>query len=376
MKSITELRAEYDELLAQNKSIIDAVKGENRGIKSEELDKHSRNLERMAEINDEIAQRNKELQNAQSEQRVAEHSTIQQEIRKAISERRNDIFIGLEHRSADFQVSGSAAAGSNLVGTVVESLLPVLRDRLVLANAGATILTGLKDNVVLPTYSGSTASWAAENDAVSTGAGTFSYVTLTPKRLSSSIKISNELLACDTAGVEQMILKDIVDSIANKFESTVLGSAAATATAPKGIFNGLTAVTASWANVVGLETSVDGNNALSDNAKYIMHTKLFGKLKTVVKATGEGAGFLLDKDNTLNGYAADRSNVVAEDTINSAYGIAFGDWSEFVIGQWGNIRLTIDNISCADTDCTKITVNSSWDGAIRNDNAIATAMFK
>lgn len=68
----------------------------------------------------------------------------------------------------------AGSAGANVIETDFMNIVEPLRDRLVLAQAGATILTGLVSDIDIPTYSGSTSNWANENDSATDGAGTFS----------------------------------------------------------------------------------------------------------------------------------------------------------------------------------------------------------
>ena len=55
-------------------------------------------------------------------------------------------------------------------------------------------MTGLVGNVSIPKYSGSNVTWETEVGAASDGAGTFSEVELSPKRLTAYIDVSKQLL--------------------------------------------------------------------------------------------------------------------------------------------------------------------------------------
>ena len=366
-KSITELRDELNELRAKNESIYENVKAENRAATDEEMKTIADNQVRAAKLVDEITERNAELATTPEPTEERDGMTLQSAIRSAIENKTNVVEIG-ESRSADYLVTGTDAKGKVLMPTIVRDLMPSLRNRLLLARYGATVLTGVKGNLVLPYMVGSSAAWYAEDATASGTAGTFGAITLSPKRLSCVVAVSNMLLENDTVGAEQMIMNDVVGAISQAFEATVLGTAAGTATKPAGIFHGATvtgAANIAWSDIIGLETSVDSANASLDSAAYLMSTGLYGDLKSIVKASGEGAGFLLDSDKKLNGYAADRSNNVA------ASHIAFGDWSKFVIAQFGNIRLTIDPYTLAADDCVRIVVNALMDGGIRYPGAIA-----
>ena len=100
-------------------------------------------------------------------------------------------------------------AGANVIETDFMNIVEPLRDRLVLASAGATMLTGLVSDIDIPAYSGSTSNWANENAAASDGAGTFSKKTMKPKRLTSILKVSRQMLVQDSLGVEAMLRADL-----------------------------------------------------------------------------------------------------------------------------------------------------------------------
>jgi HK97 family phage major capsid protein len=214
--------------------------------------------------------------------------------------------------------------------------------------------------VKIPLYSGSKAFWADETADAANGKGAFTHIALSPKRLAAQISISRRTLVQAPAGLETMLQNDLVNAIADALEATILGNGAGSDNTPKGIFNGASAVALTFENVVALEEGADAVNALTDNAQYLMSTSAWAKAKTTTKSESVVTGFILEPGNTMNGYAAKRSNNVK--------GIAFGDWSELVIGQWGDIVLDLDYQ--ATTDSVVITINSMWDAAIRREGAI------
>ena len=84
-------------------------------------------------------------------------------------------------------------------------------------------MTGLVGNISIPKYSGSTVTWEGEVGAASDGAGTFSEVELSPKRLTAYIDVSKQFLLQDSVSAEAMLRNDIVKAISNKLEATILG---------------------------------------------------------------------------------------------------------------------------------------------------------
>jgi HK97 family phage major capsid protein len=410
-KSITELRDEKNQLVTRSKEITAAVKAEARMFTTEETGELSGIQSRLADINIEIASREAEnkqtgeghtgqagnfsLRNAILELvdggRFSEETRKMNELGREVITRAgvslrssNGLVIPVEARSS-FTATGAAGTGSDLINTEFMDILTPLRDRLVLAQAGATVLTGLRGNIDIPSFSGNTANWENENAAAQDGGGEFSHKTMKPKRLTSIITVSRQLLIQDTMGVEQFLRADMVNGVASKLEATILGNAAHSDTKPDGLFTGFAdaAIDLSWDSIVDLETNVDLGNALVGNTGYILHTILRGKAKKTVKKTNGAIGFVLEPDGTMNGYNALRTNAIAnvaavtEGTpAPASYGVVFGNWADLIIGQWGALDLMVDPYSKADQAFVRIIVNSYWDALPRRAVSFAKAMMK
>ena len=283
-----------------------------------------------------------------------------------------------EHRSAGIQINdtasiflptqsrsiisaGGAGYGKEAISEEKLAVVGALHNQLVLVKAGATFLTGLQGDVSIPKYSGSNAKWAGENDAAEDGAGTTSEVNLTPKRLTTYIDVSTLFLNQDVVGFEEMLLNDIVTAVAVKLESTILGDGSASVTTPGGIFAGASSIGAlSWHGIVSLESEV-----ATEKDAYITNSFGRGAFKTTPKTSGSPA--YIWQDNEVNGYPCLVTNAVFEDA--SSYGVAFGNWKELVIGQFGAIELTVDTISQKVNGNVRLVINAYFDSGIVRDEA-------
>ena len=123
-------------------------------------------------------------------------------------------------------------------------------------------------------------------------------------------------------------------------------------------------------NVVALETAVmDENVDVTDGTTaYICSPKMCGKLKTT--RIEKGSPEMVLKDGVMNGYPVFMTNYMGADEIG------FGVFSNVGVGQWGKIRLTVDDISLADTNETKFTLNSKYDIIVARPEAFAIAKKK
>ena len=138
------------------------------------------------------------------------------EMRKAGQSYSGQIVLPIEER-ADIQATVATAGQENVAEDKLGILEP-LRASLVLAQAGASYMTGLVGNVSIPVYSGSNVGWAGEVAAATDGAGKFSEVNLEPKRLTAYIDVSKQFLIQDSNSAEEMLKRDIVAAISNKLE--------------------------------------------------------------------------------------------------------------------------------------------------------------
>lgn len=401
--SITKMKAEKEQLSERARQITAKAKSEKRMLNEDETKELGEIQCRMAEINIDIAKRESEnfTQNIVEEKRENNFSLrktlldlsegkLSNETRSineagaymmqqnGISKRGNGVLIPVQSfkRAAPaFTATGTPDTGSGLIQTDFFDIQKPLRNRLILGQAGATMLTGLVSNIEIPTYSGSKAHWAAENAAAQEDSGKFTYKTMKPHRLTALLTISRQLLVQDSLNVEQVLRSDLIDAISEQLELTAFGGAAHNENTPDGLFTGYTdaAIPFSWANLVDMETEADVRNALAENSNYVFHTKLRGAAKVLPKATQGVLGFLMESDGTLNGYNVLRSNSVY--SKDGAYGAVFGNWADLIIGQWGALEMIVDPYTNADTNMIRIIVHSYWDFCVRRDESFSKALF-
>jgi len=274
------------------------------------------------------------------------------------------ILLPLEERAA-IQAQ-TAGQGLEDISEDTLGIVEALRNKSILVEAGAQMLTGLKGNVKIPVYTGSNVAWAGEVATNIDGAGTFSDVELTPKRLSATVSISRMFLEQDTNNAEALLIADLVRAVNEKLETTLLGNAAGSATQPAGIFNLIapTALTPTFAEVVGLESTLENAKVYGD-LKYLLSPAAKASLRTTDKATSSGK-FILENGEIEGRAALSSGNVYAT-------GLALGNWEDYVIGVFGGIAITVDAISGAADDIVKLVINYFVDGKPRRNASFVTA---
>lgn len=232
-------------------------------------------------------------------------------------------------------------------------LIAPLRANLVMTQAGATFLTGLVNDVNIPVYDGGNVTWEGEVAPAKNGKGAINDVKLSPKRLTAYIDLSKQFIVQDSIGAEELLRADLIRAISDKLEKTILGADAATSTQPGGLFEGAANMTGtSYADIANLEADLENKNVTS--YKFIVNPSIKATLKTTQK--GNGVGFVME-NGEIDG--------VPTLVTSNAKGMLLGDFSDYVIGSWGSIDLTIDTISQATNGKVRIVVNAFFDAKPR-----------
>ena len=258
------------------------------------------------------------------------------------------------------------ADGESVVATDVFDILTPLRAKNVLAQAGATIYSNLTGDVKIPIMSKSNVSFEDENGEAKDGAGTFSYLKLVPRRLSSYIDISKELLAQDSVDVENAIRTDLVNAINSKLEEAFLSDFTGSTVQPKGVFAVVkpdSAVTKDFAALVANEAKVEDANILNEPV-YILSNKAKAALRAMAK--GAKSTELVYENGEVDGTKAyNTSNVPASNYL-------FGDMSSLVIGTWSGLDLIVDPYTQAAKGAVRLVVNMYVDfGVARPETLVA-----
>lgn len=409
-KSITELKDEKKQLSSRSKTIISAAKGEKRQFTAEENEELGAAQARMAEINLEIEEREEEnrqqgrkhqpqggkfsLRRAianmvdGNQQNEADASVIDAAIThhnmsgaQTADKRSIVVPVGMENRAA-FTAATEAATGVVIDEEQQEMLLP-LQSSLVLARAGARFMTGLQGNIYWPEFSGANVFWESENAEAKDGAGEFSKgKTYKPLRLTAYVDISKQLLVQENTSVEAYIRQAIAVAIAQKIEQTAFSKDTGVANTPDGMFHTLDESVKgvmTWEQIVAMETKADTQDALFGNLSYILHPSLIGKAKTKVKDASGAGGFIFtgNGDGQLNGYRALRTNNLPKELGEGSdeFGIAFGNWANYFLGQWGGIELLVDPYTQALKGTVRLITNSYWNmGFIRKESFCIASM--
>jgi HK97 family phage major capsid protein len=234
---------------------------------------------------------------------------------------------------------GGGAISANLMpGAFIEKL----EKELVSTSLGVRTMPGLVGTPKIPRKTaGTTAYWlAAETNDITNGTTpTVDQVTLNPHTVGVYTDINHQLLTQNDLSAEMIVRDDIAFRLAEAIDAAVFNGSDS-AGQPKGIITYDTALaefeewatdnTATWAEIVALETKVAENNGLRGSPAYVGAATILGSMKTVPKAT---YGEMIMSNGQVNGYRCVLSNQL------SAGGLLFGNFAEVILGMWGALNL-------------------------------------
>ena len=262
-------------------------------------------------------------------------------------------------------VVGTPTAGGDLVDDVLlaGSFIDLLRNRLSIAQAGATMLTGLQGNVSIPRQtSASTAYWVGENSSPTESQQAIDQVNMTPKTVGAFVDYSRRLLLQSSIDVEGMIRNDLARVIALEIDrAAVYGTGSSNQ--PQGLTNvsgiGSETLTSfgTFAEYIAMETDVTAANGDIGAMRYIINASARGSLKSTEKASNT-AQFVYENDE-INGYPV----IVSNQLLNND--ALFGDFSQFVMGMWSGLDLTVDPYAGATAGTVRVIALQDVDFAVK-----------
>jgi len=243
--------------------------------------------------------------------------------------------------------AGTATDGAELVASnlLAGSYIEVLRNTMVTAKAGITMLSGLVGNVEIPRQtSGAAATWISAEDGDSTeGEAQFDQVTLSPKDLACHTEVTRRLLMQSTPSIERIVMNDLAIAQALGIDLAVLYGSASDGQ-PRGIKNqtgintkDLGAAAPTYAEIIEIIKKVLEDNALVGNCSWMISPAGWEDLMTTSKqASGVEGNFILGESGKIAGYGYQVSNqVTAEEYF-------FGDFSQVLLGEWGGLEINVD----------------------------------
>lgn len=361
-----EIADKKAQLIKRNLDILSLAKQEVRELNEDEENEFKSNEDEISKLDEEQKELESELEK-EDEKEEKNHkninvNTMEKKNFSLIEEIRNSVKTGEQIRlDRAYTVTSE---GEDLVQTDVYNILEPLRAKLALVEAGSHFMSGLKGDVQLPIMTAGNVQWAGETADASDGAGSFSNIVMTPKRLTAYVEVSLQLLEQDTVGAEEAIRNDLIANIAQKIESTVLSYNAGTSTQPAGLaYNTAYTTVADYDDLCNLEAELEEDNVYGD-MHYVLSPKAKATLRSTIKGTN-ATGMIMERNEVDGVPAVSTSNVPAKYFY-------YGDFSKLYIGSWSDIILDVVRDSASlKKGCVTLVVNMFVDAKLTRPEAIA-----
>lgn len=269
------------------------------------------------------------------------------------------------------------ANGGNVVGTNLrgDAFIDLLRERMLFARMGATVLSGLVGNVAIPKLSaGATAYWLVnEATGITESQPTLGQIVLTPHNVGAVTEFSRQLLIQSTPGIDQVIANDLAQVVAQAIDTAVLnGTNADGQPAGLGLVGGLGSFSVASCDHAKLQdgiVDVAASNALGPNCAFVTTPTISAALKQRHKVSGTFSPLWEGNvmEGKIDGFNAYASPKVAANTV------WFGAWDQLILAEWGTLEIAINPYQNFNAGVMAVRAMQSIDIAFRSGGAFSYA---
>jgi hypothetical protein len=238
--------------------------------------------------------------------------------------------------------------------------IPFLRVKSVCGRCGCTMLNGLSGgNISLPRATATAgAGWYGETGPTPTADQSLDNITLTPKLISGSTIVSNQLLRQSSPDIEAFIVRDISNAIAIAVDQAALFGAGS-ATVPKGVMSytanaagsyayGLRSANqtfggpSTWAAVLGFEKTLEDGRVENDGTfAYVSSSATRNKWQAAQKALNYPVYLWEQENDELDGRVNGRRAVSSAQITGDI--VLLGKFSEMIIASWLGVDILVNN---------------------------------
>jgi|CXWL01.1.fsa_nt_gi HK97 family phage major capsid protein len=274
-------------------------------------------------------------------------------------------------------LSGTTGAGAIPTDHRDDLLVDALRAASVVNVLGATVLNNLSGNVSIPAIdTGGSASWIAENGALSAVDWDINARTLTPRHVGCLTEFSRNMVIQSSPDVENMARRDFARALASALDAAALVGGGANQ--PSGIgatVTPTTFATPSWAEGLAMIASIATANALGGALGWAGHPSVSKKLRSTLVAAATDSRMIMSEPNQLYGYAYQDSTALVGNGSPADRAIIFGDWSSLVVGYFGGVDILSNPFSSGTYERGNIQVRGllSADVVLRHEESFAYA---
>lgn len=396
--TIVELRNRRDELRNQAHAINDKIEAENRDMTPEEKSEWEvlkrdladvvRRIEVLAmsedeEVRGEAARAYAEpaFVFAATRERTASGAKLREFFNSPDGPAKNKVGVRIELRDS-ITATGTAEA-ANAIPVLIKDFIEPLNKGLILNQLGITMKTGLSANVSYPIMPSFEANFLEEKAEVTDTIVSIDALKPKPRRISISIPLTDLANLQSDGLVYEWVLNNLAIAVSRTlnrwvFQPSAIVSGVFGAMAYNASSNKIQKVDLSanptYAELVGMRGLVQAAGSYSDGTYgYIMSggmaaileaTRRFDSGDTPILADGKIGGFPVLLTEYIEATGANTFNETPKH-------IGFGRWSDLLIGQFGEMKLTVDPYTKAKNGITNLILDTYFSvDMIRKDSFV------
>lgn len=280
----------------------------------------------------------------------------------------------IEQTMQKAQSTGSGSTGGFLVAEEISAgLIPLAIAKMPIMQMGVTRMTGLVGDIAINKATARpTGFWVGENDIPTESNITYDQRNLRPKRVAGFTIVSKRLILQSRGVVEQFTRQELANGIALAWHQAMI-SGKGSENEPKGLNNYSDIGTTTAIGATGgrfridkagvMEKNIDVANMLNDTGSYgyLMRPEVRSGLRreradAVTADDARGMGLLVNAPIMSNtqleaalGYmvrsTTQLSATVSKGGVSTLSRVYFGDWSQFIVGEWAGLELKASDVA-------------------------------
>lgn len=257
-----------------------------------------------------------------------------------------------------------------------DQFIGLLRNAMILRSLGATVLSGLSADTVIPRQSAAgSAFWVQENAALTESAPTFDSIRLEPKTVGALTSFSRQLLQQANPSIENLLRQDMVNVVGLAIDKAALHGVSAN-NEPVGIVNTVGIQTASlatlsWAAIIAMIEKLGLENITPNGI--VTHAKAATKLQTTLKDATVGSEYLM-AGGRIAGLGVSLTNQL-EAKAPTKGRVLVGDFSNLIVGEFGSAEILANPYAAGfyEKGAVQLRIMASVDIAVRHAKAFVLA---
>lgn len=400
MKNSKAIREEIGSVKGEIDSLETLVTSENRDFTEEETLSFDKNMERLTALVEELPKVQKEeeirmkaanlggspvVEQTKEEKRIIKDFSFGKAVRAAFGGKLE----GVEAEMAQEGEREMNAIGRSSNGVVIpsmvlnravitengttgieqQSFVDAVYANTILGDLGITQVSSSTDQRI-PILGAVSTQWETEvSDAIDGGSAS-SKKDLAPKRLAAYVDYSKQAAMQANGSLESALRNSIAQAVGAKVEYALFTDDSANG-AYAYLGAGKTPVTNADITdlLMGLVEEVQSNNHNRGNLGFAISNDLFTEMYTAAQVSGVNPLII---NEMVMGVMAKFSNQIADITNPAVY---YGDWSKVQVAQFGGVEILMDPYTQAIKGTNRLILNSYWDAALIQSDAISVGTF-